>query len=122
MPGSRDPEPHRGLAQEAPEIDDPAKRDDVARVLGVQRDRALVADSALELIGGIGVYEHAQRLTAVKTDLDANERAMLSRLAHLAAALYAELEDLWLRNRIAKLERKFKAPAHTILRALARLL
>ena len=45
------------------------------------------------------------------TDLDANERAMLSRLARLAAALYAELEDLRLRHRIAKLENKFKAPS-----------
>jgi hypothetical protein len=34
---------------------------------------------------------------------------MLSRLARLAAALYAELEDFRLRHRIAKLEKKFKA-------------
>ena len=46
---------------------------------------------------------------AAGTDLDANERAMLSRLARLAAALYAELEDFRLRHRIAKLEKKFKA-------------
>jgi hypothetical protein len=48
---------------------------------------------------------------AAGTDLDANERAMLSRLAHLAAALYGELEALGLRHRIAKLERKFKTPS-----------
>jgi hypothetical protein len=48
---------------------------------------------------------------AVGTDLDANERAMLSRLAHLAAAIYAELEAVGLRHRIAKLERRFKAPS-----------
>jgi hypothetical protein len=45
---------------------------------------------------------------AAGTDLDANERAMLSRLARLAAAVYAELEGIRLRHRIAKLEQKFK--------------
>jgi hypothetical protein len=51
---------------------------------------------------------------AAGTDLDANERAMLSRLAHLAAAIYAELEAVGLRRRIAKLERTFKGPSgHT---------
>jgi hypothetical protein len=45
---------------------------------------------------------------AAGTDLDANERAMLSRLARLAAAVYAELEGIRLRHRIAKLEKKFK--------------
>ena len=48
---------------------------------------------------------------AVGTDLDANERAMLSRLARFAAAIYAELEAVELRHRIATLERKFKAPS-----------
>ena len=48
---------------------------------------------------------------AAGTDLDANERAMLSRLAHFAAAIYAELEAVGLRHRIATLERKFKAPS-----------
>ena len=40
------------------------------------------------------------------TDLDANERAMLSRLAASAAAMYAELENSALRGEIARLERK----------------
>jgi hypothetical protein len=40
------------------------------------------------------------------TDLDANERAMLSRLAADAAAMYAELETTELRGEIARLERK----------------
>jgi hypothetical protein len=48
---------------------------------------------------------------AVGTDLDANERAMLSRLARFAAAMYAELEAIELRHRMAMLERKFKAPS-----------
>jgi len=40
------------------------------------------------------------------TDLDANERTMLSRLAASAAAVYAELENSELRGTIARLERK----------------
>ena len=40
------------------------------------------------------------------TDLDANERAMLARLAASAAAMYAELENSELRGTIARLERK----------------
>jgi hypothetical protein len=51
---------------------------------------------------------------AVGTDLDANERAMLSRLARFAAAVYAELEAVELRHRIATLERKFKAPSRRL--------
>ena len=51
---------------------------------------------------------------AVGTDLDANERAMLSRLARFAAAMYAELEAVELRHRIATLERKFKAPSRRL--------
>jgi hypothetical protein len=45
------------------------------------------------------------------TDLDANERAMLSRLAHFAAAVYAELEAVELRHRIEMLERKVEVPS-----------
>jgi hypothetical protein len=40
------------------------------------------------------------------TDIDANERAMLARLAAQAAAMYAELENSELRGTIARLERK----------------
>jgi len=40
------------------------------------------------------------------TDLDANERAMLARLAADAAAMYAELENSDLRGEVARLERK----------------
>jgi hypothetical protein len=40
------------------------------------------------------------------TDLDANERAMLARLAARAAAMYAELENGELRNEVARLERE----------------
>lgn len=43
------------------------------------------------------------------TDLDANERAMLARLAASAAAMYAELENSELRGEIARLERKLNA-------------
>ena len=43
------------------------------------------------------------------TDLDAYERAMLSRLAADAAAMYAELENGELRGDIARLERKLGA-------------
>jgi hypothetical protein len=43
-------------------------------------------------------------------DFDANERAMLSRLARFAAATYAELEAVLRRRRIATLKQKFKAP------------
>jgi hypothetical protein len=46
------------------------------------------------------------------TDLDANERAMLARLAEDAAAMYAEIETSELRSEVARLERKLskKAP------------
>ena len=50
------------------------------------------------------------------TDLDANERAMLARLAASAAAMYAELENSELRGTIARLERKLskgKSPSST---------
>ena len=40
------------------------------------------------------------------TDLDANERGMLARLAADAAAMYAELENSDLRGEVARLERK----------------
>jgi hypothetical protein len=43
------------------------------------------------------------------TDLDAHERAMLSRLAADAAAMYAELENSHLRGEVARLERKLDA-------------
>ena len=39
------------------------------------------------------------------TDLDADERAMLGRIAGQAAAVYAELESSALRERIVRLER-----------------
>jgi hypothetical protein len=46
------------------------------------------------------------------TDLDANERAMLARLAAHAVTMYAELENGALRSEIARLERKLaKTPA-----------
>ena len=45
------------------------------------------------------------------TDLDANERAMLARLARDAAAMYAELETGELRHRVAKLEGELTANA-----------
>jgi hypothetical protein len=51
---------------------------------------------------------------AVGTDLDTDERAMLSRLARFAAAMYAKLEAVELRRRIAMLERKFKAPSQRV--------
>ena len=51
---------------------------------------------------------HAVRAVS---DLNADERAMLSRLARFAAAMYAELEAVELRHRIAMLELKFNSPS-----------
>jgi len=45
------------------------------------------------------------------TDLDANERAMLARLAEDAAAMYAEIETSELRSEVARLERKLSKKA-----------
>jgi hypothetical protein len=44
-------------------------------------------------------------------DLDANERAMLKRIAQNAAAVYAELENSDLRHKISTLERKLSGNA-----------
>lgn len=44
-------------------------------------------------------------------DLDTNERAMLKRIAHNAAAVYAELENSDLRQKISTLERKLSENA-----------
>ena len=44
-------------------------------------------------------------------DLDTNERAMLKRIAHNAAAVYAELENSDLRHKISTLERKLSKSA-----------
>src|SRR3954469_5579856 len=70
MPGSRDAEPHSRLAPEPAQVDDPAQGDDVLRVLGVERHRAVLADPVRELVGGLRADEHAQRLPAVEPDLD----------------------------------------------------
>jgi hypothetical protein len=43
------------------------------------------------------------------TDLDASERAMLARLGAEAAAMYAELENGALRDKVARLERELRA-------------
>jgi hypothetical protein len=43
------------------------------------------------------------------TDLDANERAMLARLARDAAAMYAELESGELRRQVTMLEGELQA-------------
>jgi hypothetical protein len=45
------------------------------------------------------------------TDLDASERAMLARLGAEAAAMYAELENGALRDKVARLERELRAVA-----------
>jgi hypothetical protein len=45
------------------------------------------------------------------TDLDASERAMLARLGAEAAAMYAELENGALRDKVARLERELRAAA-----------
>ena len=42
-------------------------------------------------------------------DLDANERAMLKRIAHAAAAVYAALENQDLRQQLAGFKRKLSA-------------
>jgi hypothetical protein len=44
-------------------------------------------------------------------DLDANERAMLRRIAQSAAAVYAEIENDELRRQISALERKLSRPS-----------
>jgi hypothetical protein len=51
---------------------------------------------------------------AAGTDLDSSERTMLSRLARFAAAMYAELEAIELRQRITALERKPKAQSQRV--------
>jgi len=43
------------------------------------------------------------------TDLDHNERAMLARLAHDAAGMYAELENNELRQKVVALEHELAA-------------
>jgi hypothetical protein len=43
------------------------------------------------------------------TDLDHNERAMLVRIAHDDAAMYAELEGKELRQKVVSLEHEFRA-------------
>ena len=43
------------------------------------------------------------------TDLDHNERAMLARIAHDAAAMYAELESKELRRKLTSIERELHA-------------
>jgi hypothetical protein len=45
------------------------------------------------------------------TDLDASERAMLARLGAEAAAMYAELENGALREKVVRLERELRAAA-----------
>jgi hypothetical protein len=44
-------------------------------------------------------------------DLDANERAMLRRIAQSAAAVYAEIENDELRRQVSALERKLSKPS-----------
>src|SRR3954454_1447225 len=62
MPRSRNAEPHPCVAAEATEVDDPAQGDDVFRVLGVERHRAVLADAVRELVRRLRADEHAQRL------------------------------------------------------------
>jgi hypothetical protein len=47
------------------------------------------------------------------TDLAARERAMLARLGAEAAAMYAELENGALRDKVARLERELRGAAKT---------
>src|SRR6266511_1001958 len=70
MPGSCDPEPHPRLAPEPAHVDDSAQRDDVRRLLRVERHRAFLTDPALERRGCLRTDEHAQRLSPVEADLD----------------------------------------------------
>src|SRR4051812_13126814 len=51
MPRSRNPEPHPCISAEPAQVDDPAQGDDVLRVLGVERHRAVLADPVRELVG-----------------------------------------------------------------------
>src|SRR3954454_22416248 len=60
MPGSRDAEPHSRLPSEAAQIDDAAQGDDVLRVLGVERHRAVLPDPVRELVRRLRADEHAQ--------------------------------------------------------------
>ncbi len=49
-------------------------------------------------------------------DLDHNERAMLARVSHDAAAIYAELESKELREKIASLEHDLEAAKRNVTR------
>lgn len=82
-----------------PKKGDPKLPEGLARpILGVPASNALRC-FALSLYGP---HESG-------TDLDSNERAMLARLSHNAAAVYAELESEALRGEVAKLERELLA-------------
>ncbi|HEY9521492.1 MAG TPA: hypothetical protein VIQ39_08080, partial [Methyloceanibacter sp.] len=52
---------------------------------------------------------HSMGPHALGADFDANEHAMLKRIAQNAAAVYAELENNDLRHKISILERKLSA-------------
>src|SRR5262245_51198432 len=62
---------------------------------------------------GCAQMVHAQPLRG-RAGGGVNERTMLSRLARFAAAMYAELEAVELRQRITLLERKFKARSQRV--------
>src|SRR3954454_15869955 len=70
MPRSRNPESHPCVTAEAAQVDDAAQGDDVFRVLGVERHRAVLADAVRKLVRRLRADEHAQRLPAVEADLD----------------------------------------------------
>src|SRR5256712_4891238 len=72
FPGSAGAEPHTSLAQGPAKVDNAAQGDGVAPVLSIERDGAVAADRALELVGSRGLDEHAQGLAAVEADFDPN--------------------------------------------------
>src|SRR5712691_302623 len=72
FPSSTGAEPHARLPQRPAQVDDPAQRDGVAPVLRIERDGAVAADRALELVSGRSLDQHAEGLAAVEADFDPN--------------------------------------------------
>jgi hypothetical protein len=63
----------------------------------------------VDTLGSAALPWHSMGPHASGANFDANEHAMLKRIAQNAAAVYAELENNDLRHKISLLERKLSA-------------
>jgi hypothetical protein len=86
----------KGKPFSIPDVDD----DGIALPEGLARP--ILADPAASPIRCFAVSLYGPHVSG--TDLDANERAMLGRIARDAAAMYAELESFELRRKVETLE------------------